>query len=125
MCKGGVTVSFDVKNTPNGWTCTDPDNYQFRRDNEDGSYTFKEIKTAEQKQHLTNFPKTFDYVFTTIHELWKQATIFITDYSRRDIHEILSAFYSEQQIPEVADIDNPAHHALIAECIFETEMYDE
>lgn len=112
---------------PEGWVCTDPDNFQFRKDNEDGSYTFKElIKNKEVVQILfINAPQFFSIIWGELHSYWKQGTIFLTDFSRREIKECLLTFYTEKQIEEIADIDNPKHHALIAEHLFELEMYYE
>lgn len=39
---------------PEGWVCTDPDNFQFRRDNEDGSFTFRELDMQTIKKRRYN-----------------------------------------------------------------------
>ncbi len=110
---------------PEGWVCTDPDNFQFRRDNEDGSFTFRELDMQTIKNSIYEVPKYLHIVWNIKTDYWKKGTIFLTDYSRREIKECLLTFYTEKQIEEIADIDNPKHHALIAEHLFELEMYDE
>ncbi len=102
---------------PEGWVCSDPDTHQYRKALTDEVYEFREMKSVSLWESATC---TFSE-FWKLPNLWKIATINISEYSRREIDEMLSCYYADSGRRAAIMNDCPE---IVAETIFELEMYD-
>lgn len=74
-----------------GWTCTDPNNKQYRGEWKDGRLYFKELNRKEYPSFLKNesFPNRVQW---EIEELWIEDWINPDNYSEQEVNDILSTY---------------------------------
>lgn len=108
------TLCFDVED----WHCTDPDNVQFCRKVNDTTFQYIQYKRPETLPH-NKFALEVLNNKTLLGDWWED-TIDVTDYDESEINDVLSAYGGI--------LDNVTNEVdrnqLIAECIFETYMFD-
>ena len=102
---------------PEGWVCSDPDTHQYRKAISSEVYEFREMLSVPLWESAT-CPFS---AFWELSSLWKTATIDISEYSRREIDEMLSCYYADFTKRSAIMKDCPE---IVAEVIFELEMYD-
>jgi hypothetical protein len=112
-----------INNLFPGWECTDPDTYQYRFDNSDGSYTFKQfdwlqegiISADRENPDATVIEHKDDDYY------WNKETINLANFEDNKIDEYISAYGYRQDIDGewVDENDFRIEPEIIAECIFE------
>lgn len=123
-----------MSNFMQGWTCTDPNNFQFRRKISDKIYEFKEFdmsllnpNTTSSLEYIKDKEKLGLELFTEKYwgntTLWFNEEIDLDDYNEDDIKEVLDTYGYEYEDGLVVypNGDSYADDALIAECIFEQD----
>lgn len=121
-------------NVLNGWTCTDPDNLQFRKKNSETEFEFREFRMdllncniADTMQYINDKIKLTFELFAEKYwentELWVTQIVDTSTYSNEQITEFLDAYGYEYEDGEVVYPNGDSYKdiALIAECIFELE----
>lgn len=109
---------------PEGWTCIDPDNYQYGRKISNGLYEFRELGLSywpDENEELTAEELAAIWANT---EAWVSKTIDLTHYSlaqredyARTFYGSLAELYASVEEPSATDMEEG--HWVLAECIFE------
>jgi len=128
----GWQGKFELNRTPEflkGWECTDRDSLQFReknwlnpsRKNCEAEYCFKQWNNVTNESVPPILEDLTEEQFNDSKN-WIQATIDVKEYSG-ELHDYLSPYgYSYGKV--IADNGFAKGMALIAECIFETDIFD-
>ena len=107
-----------------GFECTDIDNLQFAKTNEDGTFTFKEFKRFEHPELFIAIRDNFIHKRIDCQERWWiTETIDLTNYTYQHIMNHVTTY---GYIPALDGTwmdctGNEVEPAIIAECIFEQE----
>lgn len=110
------------------WECTDPDEYQYRFDNKDGSYTFKQFNSLDYRINTEDYQDAETFIDTVWDNatFWHEKTINLADYTTEQINDYVSAYdylpkYAHTPHREWFDATGePVADEIIAECIFES-----
>ncbi len=104
-----------------GFTCTDPDNFQFGKELSDNKFRFVEIDRSTLFD-LFDSERLHDIDSTELIEYgdWFDEVIDLEGYTELDIDRIISGYYdSVEAMKEI--YGEPLYKFIIAECIFEYE----
>jgi hypothetical protein len=110
-------------NPGEGWSCTDPDNLQYSKENQDGTYAFREF----DKFH---YPDEFKQVLRGAINLavdlkpryWVTMTIDLDGYTIDEIDQLLKTYgYIGNETGWVDGCGCQLTNEIIAECVFEQE----
>lgn len=123
-----------MSNLLQGWTCTDPNNFQFRRKISEKVYEFKEFDlsllnpaTTSSLDFIKDKEKLSLELFVNKYwnqeELWFNEEIDLNLYEDGEIREALDTYGYEYEEGLVIypNGDSYTDDALIAECLFEQE----
>ena len=102
---------------PEGWICSDPDTHQYYRKISAETYDFREMLSVT----LWNYATCTSEVMWEATHLWRIGYVDISEYSRRELDEMMSCYYDNADIRAELLRDSPE---VVAEIIFELEMYE-
>lgn len=106
-----------IKFVPSEWTCTDPDEGQFCRKISDTEFEYIQLKDMTDKPHSKHLLEVLNDK-TRISD-WYEDEIDVKDYDEEQIESYVSPY------GEILEGSEGAYrNQLIAECIFETDMYN-
>ena len=104
-----------------GFTCTDPDNFQFGKELSDNKFRFVEIDRItlfdlfdSEKIHEIDSTELIEYGD------WFDEVIDLDNYTELDINTIIKGYYDSVEVMKEI-YGEPNYKFIIAECIFEQE----
>lgn len=104
-----------------GFTCTDPDNFQFGKELSDNKFRFVEIDRSTLL-YFFGSERLHDIDSTELIEYgdWFDEVIDLDNYTELDINIIIKGYYDSVEVMKEI-YGEPNYKFIIAECIFEQE----
>lgn len=95
--------------------CTDPDNLQFCKVQQDGAFTYREWDSSVTS-FLPKLEELSEEMFNN-YEYWHSVTLYYEDLTETDIQEAISPYY--KSLEEVKELYGDSYKQIVVECFFE------